>query len=371
MGRDVMTGGGVLSALEEVPAKKSLPPGYRFHPTDEELVSYYLKKKVLGKTFFDVIAEVEIYKHKPSDLQEYSKLKTRDKEWYFFGAMEKKYDSGNRMNRKTKEGFWKATGKDREVHGGNQLIGMIKTLVFHKGSAPKGRRTNWVIHEYRLVENNESPQDEEEQGEYVLCKLFCKNDIGPPTGNRYAVFVEEEWEEWDEKSLIHIGNVRAMEDHVPIDVDDNVNNEIQQENNQSERKCLIDLNELPKDIEMDDYESHKRKYVAEAPLPPKQYKRRRSSRGNSNNSSQSTTTTVETTNVRSCASLAEKDTVTALLELNVPEQVGVHEDLMKAETMIKFLQGELNALREENMELRKNSSRNYNIGQSSCRRKRT
>lgn len=67
-----------------------------------------------------------------------------------------------------------------------------------------------------------------QQGEYVLCKLFHKNDIGPPSGNRYAAFLEEEWEDWDEKALIHGENVKVMEDHVPIDVDNNGNNQIQQ-----------------------------------------------------------------------------------------------------------------------------------------------
>ena len=47
----------------------SLAPGFRFHPTDEELVSYYLKRKVLGKPVrFDAIGEVDIYKHEPWDL---------------------------------------------------------------------------------------------------------------------------------------------------------------------------------------------------------------------------------------------------------------------------------------------------------------
>lgn len=47
----------------------ALAPGFRFHPTDEELVSYYLKRKVLGKPVrFDAIGEVDIYKHEPWDL---------------------------------------------------------------------------------------------------------------------------------------------------------------------------------------------------------------------------------------------------------------------------------------------------------------
>lgn len=46
-----------------------LPPGFRFHPTDEELILYYLKRKVMGKRFqFMPISEVELYKFAPWDL---------------------------------------------------------------------------------------------------------------------------------------------------------------------------------------------------------------------------------------------------------------------------------------------------------------
>lgn len=49
--------------------KNSLAPGFRFHPTDVELVRYYLKRKVLGKKFMtNAIAEVDIYKFEPPDL---------------------------------------------------------------------------------------------------------------------------------------------------------------------------------------------------------------------------------------------------------------------------------------------------------------
>lgn len=45
------------------------PPGFRFHPTDEELVLYYLKRKVCGKKLkLDVIAETDVYKWDPEEL---------------------------------------------------------------------------------------------------------------------------------------------------------------------------------------------------------------------------------------------------------------------------------------------------------------
>ncbi|XP_020965963.1 NAC transcription factor NAM-B2 isoform X2 [Arachis ipaensis] len=131
----------------------SLAPGFRFHPTDEELVIYYLKRKVCGKSFrFDAISEVDIYRSEPWDLADKSRLKTRDQEWYFFSALDKKYGNGGRMNRATSKGYWKATGNDRPVKHEQRTVGLKKTLVFHSGRAPDGKRTNWVMHEYRLVD---------------------------------------------------------------------------------------------------------------------------------------------------------------------------------------------------------------------------
>ncbi|KAK8552758.1 hypothetical protein V6N13_121142 [Hibiscus sabdariffa] len=190
----------------------ALAPGFRFHPTDEELVSYYLKRKITNKPVrFKAIADVDIYKHEPWNLSDKSRLKTRDQEWYFFSSLDKKYGNGGRMNRATNQGYWKATGKDREVRHNSQLIGMKKTLVFHSGKAPDGLRTNWVMHEYRLVEE-ELERIGVFQG-YVLCRVIHKNNIGPPNGNRYAPFIEAEW---DDDSATLIPGVDTKDDAVAV-----------------------------------------------------------------------------------------------------------------------------------------------------------
>ncbi|KAJ6705732.1 putative proteinC DOMAIN-CONTAINING PROTEIN 7-LIKE [Salix purpurea] len=159
--------------LEEMDTFSHVPPGFRFHPTDEELVDYYLRKKVASKRIdLDVIKDVDLYKIEPWDLQELCKLGTEDQnEWYFFSHKDKKYPTGTRTNRATKAGFWKATGRDKAIYSRHSLIGMRKTLVFYKGRAPNGQKSDLIMHEYRLETNeNGTPQEEG----WVVCRVFKK-----------------------------------------------------------------------------------------------------------------------------------------------------------------------------------------------------
>ncbi|GMJ04797.1 NAC 007, VASCULAR RELATED NAC-DOMAIN PROTEIN 4, EMBRYO DEFECTIVE 2749 [Hibiscus trionum] len=150
-----------------------VPPGFRFHPTDEELVDYYLRKKIGSKKIdLDVIKDVDLYKIEPWDLQELCRIGSEEQnEWYFFSHKDKKYPTGTRTNRATKAGFWKATGRDKAIYSRLSLIGMRKTLVFYKGRAPNGQKSDWIMHEYRLETNeNGIPQEEG----WVVCRVFKK-----------------------------------------------------------------------------------------------------------------------------------------------------------------------------------------------------
>ncbi|KAL2632135.1 hypothetical protein R1flu_016821 [Riccia fluitans] len=160
-----------------------LPPGFRFHPTDEELVVYYLKRKVGNRPIgLEVIAEVDLYKWEPWDLPDKAMVHSQDSEWYFYSPRDKKYPNGLRTNRATEAGYWKATGKDRNVKkAGRQVVGMKKTLVFYKGRAPHGERTDWVMHEYRLDEE-ECEKVNASQDMFVLCRVFKKSGPGPRSG---------------------------------------------------------------------------------------------------------------------------------------------------------------------------------------------
>ncbi|KAJ9189463.1 hypothetical protein P3X46_000754 [Hevea brasiliensis] len=145
-------------------------PGFRFHPTEEELLDFYLKNMVFGKKLrFDIIGYLNIYHHDPWELP--GMAKNGEREWYFFVPRDRRHGSGGRPNRTTVNGFWKATGSDRKIvslSDPKRIIGLRKTLVFYKGRAPRGSKTDWVMNEYRLPDSCPLPKD------IVLCKIYRK-----------------------------------------------------------------------------------------------------------------------------------------------------------------------------------------------------
>nr|AXU39988.1 NAC protein [Lilium pumilum] len=167
-----------MSYMSMMEAK--LPPGFRFHPRDEELVCDYLAKKVAGDVngsggFYGcpMLIDVDLNKCEPWDLPEMACVGGKD--WYFFNLRDRKYATGQRTNRATMSGYWKATGKDRPVSRKGSLVGMRKTLVFYQGRAPKGRKTDWVMHEFRMEGPSEQPKQISFKEDWVLCRVFYKS----------------------------------------------------------------------------------------------------------------------------------------------------------------------------------------------------
>ncbi|CAL0326339.1 unnamed protein product [Lupinus luteus] len=165
----------------------TVPPGFRFHPTDEELLYYYLRKKVSYEAIdLDVIREVDLNRLEPWDLKDKCRIGSGPQnEWYFFSHKDKKYPTGTRTNRATTAGFWKATGRDKAIyHSNSKRIGMRKTLVFYTGRAPHGHKTEWIMHEYRLDEDDAEVQEDG----WVVCRVFKKKN----QNRSYQQEIEEE-----------------------------------------------------------------------------------------------------------------------------------------------------------------------------------
>ncbi|XP_024978320.1 protein FEZ [Cynara cardunculus var. scolymus] len=157
-------------------------PGFRFHPTDEELVGFYLKKKIQHRSLsIQLIQQVDIYKYDPWDLPNLAP--SGEKEWYFYCPRDRKYKNSTRPNRVTGAGFWKATGTDRPIYSsdGTKCIGLKKSLVFYRGRAAKGIKTDWMMHEFRLPTLAEPASAKKIQDKnippndgWAICRIFKK-----------------------------------------------------------------------------------------------------------------------------------------------------------------------------------------------------
>ncbi|CAN6484508.1 unnamed protein product [Victoria cruziana] len=162
-----------------------LPPGFRFHPTDEELILYYLRNRVTSNPYpLSIISDVDIYKFNPWDLPE--KAEYGEREWYFFSPRDRKYPNGARPNRAAASGYWKATGTDKPIYSGPHFVGVKKALVFYKGRPPKGVKTDWIMHEYRLADHHNHgaaaarPRlhgSSMRLDDWVLCRIYRKKSF--------------------------------------------------------------------------------------------------------------------------------------------------------------------------------------------------
>ncbi|KAM5555827.1 hypothetical protein ABKV19_023639 [Rosa sericea] len=169
-----------------------LPKGFRFQPSEEELLSHYLEKKNQRKDpqFEDIIPEINVCEHEPRDLPAlvFTRAKflpdSPDMEWHFFSRRVFKHSKSKsksegkgkskskspQINRATKEGSWKKQGDDKRITRpySDKQIGGKRILTFY---LPKKQKTDWVIHEYYLTKAN----SDEQIGDFVLCRLKHKS----------------------------------------------------------------------------------------------------------------------------------------------------------------------------------------------------
>ncbi|XP_031393084.1 protein NTM1-like 9 isoform X2 [Punica granatum] len=169
-----------MMASEMRAAIQKVPMGYRFHPTDDELLNYYLRRKNLGLEEVEcVIPDVDICRWEPQELPgkftESSIVEPKDLEWWFFCEQE----PGPTAPRSTGGGHWKKTGETRELRSRNtkQMIGSKKILTFFQGTSSNKTKTDWVMHEFHLPSNAlDGLSLPINRKNYVLCMIKCNSD---------------------------------------------------------------------------------------------------------------------------------------------------------------------------------------------------
>ncbi|XP_027927348.1 NAC domain-containing protein 90-like isoform X1 [Vigna unguiculata] len=161
-----------------------LPPGFRFYPTEEELVAFYLHNQLEGQRqdTSRVIPVIDINGVEPWNLPSLAGERCRGdtEQWFFFSPRQERETRGGRPNRTTASGYWKATGSPCHVYSSdNKVIGMKKTMVFYEGKAPSGRKTKWKMHEYKAIQHSHQSNTTppkflfwQLRHEFSLCRVY-------------------------------------------------------------------------------------------------------------------------------------------------------------------------------------------------------
>ncbi|CAD6254483.1 unnamed protein product [Miscanthus lutarioriparius] len=162
-------------------ASVDLKPGFKFKPTEEEIVTCYLRPRAVNEPLPSTfIVDLVILSCNPWDLVPVGSV-----EKYFFCQRVQRWPHGNRYNRAAGDGHWRASGKDvpifsNIINGGMPLmVGLRKTLVFYLVKAAAGENTEWVMHEYSLVQAGLTP--------YPVISPSGTNNLGEYS--RYAVAI--------------------------------------------------------------------------------------------------------------------------------------------------------------------------------------
>ncbi|XP_073156667.1 NAC domain-containing protein 90-like [Henckelia pumila] len=163
-------------------------PGFRFYPTEEELVLFYLHHKLRGTRpdIDPVIPVLDIYEYHPSDLPQLGgeRCPVDSEQWFFFVPRQEREIRGGRPNRLTSHGYWKATGSLGDVYSSqNRVIGRKKTMVFYEGRTPNGRKTAWKMNEYKAIEtdpeasSSSAPANPQVREELSLCRIYQRSNF--------------------------------------------------------------------------------------------------------------------------------------------------------------------------------------------------
>ncbi|XP_057767557.1 NAC domain-containing protein 83-like [Salvia miltiorrhiza] len=145
---------------------RKLPPGFRFEPTEEEIVFQYLSRKTFSHPLPAlVIPEMDVFSLDPWQLAGDS-----SEDMYFFSNS---MGDESERERATASGFWKANAAPKQIHNSwkrMRIVGIRKSFVFYMRS---GVSTHWIMHQYCIAlsqQNNCLVRI----GDWSLCRIFMR-----------------------------------------------------------------------------------------------------------------------------------------------------------------------------------------------------
>ncbi|KAK6114786.1 hypothetical protein DH2020_007055 [Rehmannia glutinosa] len=162
-----------------------IPPGYRFRPTDQQLINHYLLRKAIGLPIPWSILEKDLYGERANPWDVFSDV--NDSAWeivkdvnrviYVFTKLSKVNAEKTRIARRAGCGTWDGQTTRKNIYNeSKELIGFMKMFSFKvtKEGGSEDRDDHWIMHEYSLA--GVCLQYELKYKEYVICKITrtCK-----------------------------------------------------------------------------------------------------------------------------------------------------------------------------------------------------
>lgn len=173
-----------LMDVARIRTKDLVPTGFRFRPTDEELVCCYLKNKIEGNSLpCDIIVECELYGVKepweiwatfggdhPDDDQDLNRF------LYLFTRLKNMANRGSRIQRRVGSGSWKGERKADRVraHQSGKCVGLKKRFHYENQRSMHHRR--WLLDEYSLVPVKEVSSSYM----YACISIYASTLLDPP-----------------------------------------------------------------------------------------------------------------------------------------------------------------------------------------------
>ncbi|KAK1577942.1 hypothetical protein Q3G72_026172 [Acer saccharum] len=160
--------------------------GYRFNPTDQELIVHFLYNKVHANLLLspNPVIEYDVYGGSCPWKRLFEECE--ENALYFFTRLKNKNDEkGKRINRATNSGMWRAQ-REKKIFSyydyQRVFIRFMRSFSFMPKTGTQESCGKWVMHEYRL--DGCSLVDQSNGGamkDYVLCRIIKKK---PSKGGR-------------------------------------------------------------------------------------------------------------------------------------------------------------------------------------------
>ncbi|TXG62809.1 hypothetical protein EZV62_009803 [Acer yangbiense] len=150
--------------------------GFRFLPTDEELVTYFLFNKIFAQT--DPFNDLEKFSVREGDL--YGSQDPRDiwnlyggdnledgQPLYFFTWLKKVSSNGYRISRRVGSGMWAGEDSGDTITSRNYVVGVKKRFRYENKKSPENG--TWIMHEF--VVDPSLLRQHQKQDDIVLCRM--------------------------------------------------------------------------------------------------------------------------------------------------------------------------------------------------------